>query len=703
MKLNFLKIFGLFCLFVVFFIVFLFWFYGKELPRPENFTDVEISQSTKIYDRTGKILLYEIYKTEKREYVKIKDIPKNLIFAVIVAEDRSFFRHHGVKIRSIIRAILYDLKLKSPYYGASTITQQLIRNTFLTNKKTIKRKTEEIILALELEMKYPKNQILEWYLNQIPFAGNNYGVQAAARSYFNKNVKDLTLSESVILAAVIKSPEYFSPWSKKFEDRKNQLKERKNYILSEMKKLGYISESDFEKAIKENVTFAKAKNLIIAPHFSLYVKKLLTKMYGKDYLAKKGLKVYTTLDYNFQKEAEKIVKKISERNKKYAAYNAALVVINPKNGQVLSLIGSKDWFAQPEPVNCQPGVNCKFDPKVNVAFQTRQPGSAFKPLVYYKALEKGFTPKTILWDVKTEFNPNCNPDCSQERDAFSQKCYHPKNYDNKFRGPVTLRDSLAQSINITSVKLLYLVGIKDVLNLAKNLGISTLNEQGNYGLSLVLGGGGVKLLELTSAYGVFATEGIRYKPSFILKIEDSEGNIIYQNNQKGEKVLDQNICRQLNDILLDNKARAPMFGWYSNLYFENYQVAAKTGTSEDFRDAWTIGYTPNIVVGVWVGNSDYSKMQRRSGVALAAPIFHDFLENILKSLPKENFEKPIYTKTNKPILDGYYNIKNPHSILYYIDRNDILGPLPKNPEKDPLFYNFEQGILNWINSFSKKN
>jgi len=693
-----LKVSGIFIIFSILFVVFLFFYYTKNLPRPEKFTERKLHESTKIFDRQGEILLYEIFKEEKREYVSLSLIPEHLRSAVIVAEDKSFYRHYGINIKGILRALLVNLKLRKPVQGGSTITQQLIRSTFLTREKTLERKIKEVILTLELERKYSKYQILEWYLNQIPFGGNAYGVESASKSYFQKSVEDLSLREAVILAATIKAPGFYSPWGEKWEENRKELLKRENYILDQMVKESYIAKTESEKAKKTEVKFSKMAHPMKAPHFSLYVKDWLIKKYGEDFLSQKGLKVYTTLDFKLQELAKFSVIEGAKNNEKSNALNTAFVAINPNNGEVLALIGSKDWFSPQFPENCISGKNCLFDPKVNVAFAERQPGSAFKPFIYAAAFKAGFTPKTILWDVKTEFNPNCSPEIEQETDIYNLKCYHPKNYDKKFRGPVNLKEALSQSINIPSVKLLHLTGVNESIKLAKSLGITTLKNPSEYGLSLVLGGGAVKLIDIVSAYGVFATEGIKHPLSFILKIEDSKGNIIYKNRKYPKKVLSSEICRQINDILSDNAARAPMFGWSSNLYFKGFDVAAKTGTSQDFRDAWTIGYTPLISVGVWVGNNDNSPMDRKPGEALAAPIFHSFLKTFLSIEPKNLFKKPKDVLIGKNILDGKYDIKNPHSILYYVEKNNPQGSKPENPQTNSLYYNFEKGIENWLST-----
>jgi 1A family penicillin-binding protein len=612
--------------FALFFALVIFIFINiKDLPRPEKFTESIIPQSTKIYDRTGKVVLYEIAGDIKSEYVNFQDVPSYLKEAILSIEDKDFYNHKGIDLKSILRAILVDIKLKKPAQGGSTITQQLVRTYFLTREKTIKRKTQEIILALELEKQYSKDQIFEWYLNVIPFGENLYGVQAASQAYFGKSVQDLNLNQCVILAAMIKSPTMLSPWG----DNINLLLERKNLVLDKMQELGYISKEEKELAKNEKIEFQPKITKIIAPHFVFYVKDYLEKKYGKDYLETAGLKVITTLDLDIQKIAQDSIKEKETFLKQYNAHNAALVAINAKTGEILAMVGSKDWFASPYPPNCQPGKNCKFEPWPNVTILPRQPGSAFKPFVYVTAFEKGYSDKYVVLDEETNFGTENNP-------------YIPQNYDGKFRGPVTLREALAQSLNVPSVKVLRdLAGLSDSIETARKLGITTLNKPMSfYGLSIVLGGAEVKLLDMVAAYSVFANDGYKIPLTPILKIEDSKGNLIEEKtNYQPIKLLSSKSVRLLNDVLSDNKARAPIFGWHSFLYFENYQVAVKTGTTQNWRDAWTIGYTPSLVAGVWVGNNDNTPMNGLPGVLGAGNVWHAFMEKVLPKFPKEYFPK----------------------------------------------------------------
>ena len=644
-----LKFFGVGFLFLVLSVFSLFIFYAKDLPRPEKFTEKQFVQSTKIYDRQGQVLLYEIYGEEKRTLVSLNVVPEYLKQAVIATEDADFYRHFGVDFKGILRSILINFKLKEPIYGGSTIPQQLIRSTFFSTEKTAQRKIREIVLALELDRRYSKEQILEWYLNQIPFGQNSYGAEAASQTYFGKSVQDLSLPEAATLAALIQAPSRLSPYG----EHKNELLIRKNYVFERMVSEGFLTEEQLENAEKEELKFIEEPTEIKAPYFTLWVKQQIEDKYGEDFLRENGLKIYTSLDWEIQKIAEETLKEGIEKNKNYNAYNGGLVAINPKNGEILAMtVGTGDYYAPSYPENCTAGVDCLFDPKFNVAIGTkespgRQPGSAFKPFIYAAAFNKGYNASTTVTDDGTNFG------------VWGDKEYMPQNYDGKFRGLVTLRQGLAQSLNIPSIKVLFLAGtenvietplttnnfigqektfvegLKNSIGIAKEMGITTLDKPLSfYGPSIVLGGGEVKLLDITSAYGVFAAEGLKVPPVSILKIEDYRGNIIEENKKTQQRVLSSETARMINDILSDNEARTPMFGPRSHLYFENYKVAAKTGTTDDFRDCWTIGYTPSITVGVWIGNSNNESMIRKQPAAtVAGPIFHSFLEKVLPGLP----------------------------------------------------------------------
>ncbi len=613
-----LKVFALGLFLSVFVLLAVFVYYAKDLPRPEKFLEKPFILPTRIYDRTGEILLYEIYGDEKRTIVSLEDVPEHLKQAIIATEDSNFYRHFGLDFQGIFRAVLVNLKLGEIAQGGSTISQQLIRTTFLTMERTLERKVRETVLTLELERRYSKEQILEWYLNQVPF-GIAFGVEEASQRFFNKPVSEISLPEAAILAALIRAPSRLSP----FGPNKDELLARKRHVLNRMATEGFLTPEQAEVAGKEEVKFTKPRQEIKAPHFTLYVKQYLINKYGEEFLKERGLKVYTSLDWEQQQLAEKAVEQRIKINKAHNAHNAALVALSPKTGEVLAMVGSAGWFKDSYPKNCRPGINCLFDPQFNAAITTahspgRQPGSAFKPFVYAAAFEKegaAYNDETVVVDEKTNFG------------IWGGREYIPGNYDGRFRGPMSLRDSLAQSINVTSVKvLLNLAGLENSVKMAERLGITTLKPP--FGPSLVLGGWEVSLLDMVSAYGVFATEGLRIPQVFILKIEDARGNIIEENKKTLKRVLSSQTSRLINDILSDNEARAPIFGRRSVLYFENNNVPVKTGTTQDFRDAWTIGYTDSLSVGVWVGNSDNSPT-KKAGLGLAAPIWRTFMEKAI--------------------------------------------------------------------------
>ena len=672
----------------------LFIYYTWDLPQPEAFTATPFIQSTKIYDRTGKVLLYDIYGEEKREVVPFDKISDNLKHSVLTSEDSRYYQHGGIDFEGILRAVWIDLTSASKSQGGSTITQQLIRSVYLTGQKSISRKIREIVLSVELEQKYSKDQIFEWYLNEIPFGQNAYGAEAASQTYFAKPASDLTLAESATLTALIPAPSYYSPYG----PNKAQLLQVKDNILDRMQKLGYITYAQLADAKKEKIVFAENTESIKAPDFVMYVKKYLDDKYGEDYLKEKGLRVYTTLDYDLQQYAQQVIKDADKTNVSKNANNAAMVVLAPKTGEILTLIGSKNYFAKAYPAGCDESTSgkCLFEPKYDVATMgQRQPGSSFKPFAYATAFEKGYTPDTLLWDVTTEFNPSCDPSGTAMVGINGSACYNPQDYDGKNRGQVTLRTALDCSLNIPSVKVLYLAGIPDTLQTAKNLGITTLTDTNNYGLSLVLGGGDVNLLEMTSAYGVFATEGNYIPPVSILKITDADGNVIEQNQEQPTKVLDTQIAREISNVLSDNNARTPIFGANSPLYVPGYQVAAKTGTTQNFVDGWTMGYTPFVAIGVWTGNNDNSPT-RDEGVGIAAPMWNKVMTKIVQAHPNENFTAPDDITNVNPILLGQLPQGDTHTILYYIDRNNPLGPAPSNPTNDPQYNLWQAGINNYL-------
>ncbi|MEK9173478.1 MAG: PBP1A family penicillin-binding protein [Patescibacteria group bacterium] len=647
----------------------------KTLPSIDQIINRQIPQSTKIFDRTGKVLLYEISNGQKRTSIPFEEIPQSLKDATIAIEDENFYTEPGVSIRGILRAIFVNLSEGKILQGGSTITQQLARNAFLSTEQTFTRKIKEFFLALRLARHFSKNQVLTLYLNEIPYGATLYGIESASRAYFSKSAKDLTLPESAILAAIPKAPSYYSPWG----SHQKELLRRKDLVLEKMRELGKIDEKEFQAAEKEKLIFTPQQTQgIKAPHFVIAVQDYLVQKYGENLVRSGGLKVITTLDWKLQEIAERVVLEGAKRNEElYGGKNAALTAQDPKTGQILALVGSRDYF------------DTENEGNFNVATQgLRQPGSALKPFVYLAAFEKGYTPSTILFDVPTNFDTSENP----------EKAYTPENFDGIFRGPISLRNALAQSVNIPAVKTLYLVGLKNAIATANAFGLSTLTDPKRYGLSLVLGGGEVRLIDMVGAYSTLSRDGESHPQTFILEISDHKGNVLERFREEGKVVIDPLYPRMVNDVLSDVDARA---GLYRNslglTLIPNQDIALKTGTSNDYRDAWVFGYTPSLVTGVWAGNNDSSPMERRGSSILASlPIWRAFMSEALKDSPPETFTKPETPIPQKPILRGdYLSNKVIHSILYYVDRENPDGPYPDNPGKDPQFKNWEAGVVDW--------
>jgi 1A family penicillin-binding protein len=680
-----------------------FAYFAKDLPSPEKINRRVVAESTKIYDRTGEHLLYEVHGEEKRTLISFSEMPDSIKYATIVLEDQDFYSHHGIKISSILRAAFKDFLHKSVRQGGSTITQQFIKNSLLTPERTFTRKIKEVILAAEMEFKFSKDEILGMYLNEVPYGSNAYGIEAAARTFFGKPARELSLEESTLLAALPKAPTYYSPYGSHIDE----LKARQELALKRMADLGYVTQEQAAEANQVDV-FEKVqpyRENIRAPHFVMYIKEYLENKYGKEAVEQGGLKVYTTLDIGKQEAAEKAVREGVGSNLAYwGATNAALVAVDPKTGQILAMVGSKDYFDK------------TIDGQVNVTIRDRQPGSSFKPYVYATAFSKGYTPETILFDVETEFETGTDE-------------YKPRNYDGRFRGPVKIKEALGMSLNLPAVKTLYLAGVQNSIATAKRMGITTLNQPERYGLSLVLGGGEVKLLDHTSAFGVFATGGTKHSKTAILRIESSQGEILEEHRQSpGERVMEEKYTAMVNHILSTNDYRAPVFGDRSVLRFDDRQVAVKTGTTNEFRDGWTVGYIPSLAVGVWAGNNDNSPMRAGAdGVNVAAPIWRAFMDAVLANYAKENFPDYKKEETGKPVLDGKLDIKKDvevckipgkddeycmankycldkkkrdfadiHAILWYVNKDDPRGDYPKEPQNDPQFKKWEKAVQNWL-------
>ena len=663
----------------------------RTLPTPEQFQFHQTSQSTKIYDRTGKVLLYEIHGEQKRTVIPFSEIPTYLKEATIAIEDANFYTRPAIDWEGILRSLWADIRAGAPVQGGSTITQQLAKNIFLSSQKTISRKVKEMILAVELEAKYSKDQILDFYLNQIPYGSNAYGVEAASQTYFGKPAKDLDLAESAIIASLPQAPTYYSPWG----DHVSDLLTRQRYVLDRMAQQGYITQAEADQAKSEKLNFTPPSlGTIKAPHFVMAVKDYLVNKYGEDMVVNGGLKVITTLNWDMQQAAESAVETGVERNTKlYDSKNAALVAEDPTTGQILALVGSANYFDQ--------SIDGNFDMPLQ---GLRQPGSSLKPFVYLQALEDGYPPNTVVWDVPTEFvpgNPICTaiPDFNNTDADYKKSCFHPQDFEN-FQGPVTFEQALPESINVAAVKVLYLVGLQNALSKLQSFGITTLNDPSRYGLSLVLGGGEVKLIDLLKAYSILSQEGVEHNQTMVLEVDDANGNALEKYQDQSARVDAPTYIRWINYILSNPAFRQPLFqASFNKTVFPGYDVALKTGTTNDYRDAWAFGYTPALAVGVWAGNSDNTPMQHSGTSILAAvPIWSDFLNKVLPNYPQESFTPPDPLPPNtKPMLNGQYiNNGSIHSILYYVDKNDPVGPVPANPMNDPQFTDWEAGVLDWV-------
>lgn len=658
-------------------------------PTPDihSFANRQIDQSTKIYDRTGEVLLYDYNRDAKRDVVPLANISPNVINASIAVEDSSFYEHGGIRFSSIIRAMVADVLGGSLSQGGSTITQQVVKNTLLTSKKSIVRKLHEWVLAIRLEQVYSKDKILETYLNDVPYGGTLYGVEAASEAYFGIPAKNLSPAQAAYLAAMIQAPTRYSPYG----SHKEELDARKDLVLDRMHTLGFMDDVAYEAAKSEEVSFAPVGgNAIIAPHFVFYILGQIEEMYGPNALLS-GLRVITTLDADLEAKAESIVNQYALDNvKKFRASNASLIAIDPPTGHILAMVGSRNFF------------DTDIDGQYNATLALRQPGSTMKPFVYSLALMRGYTRDTVVFDVPTQFSTACKPS-----DVFNNTapCYAPVNFDSIYRGPMTFETALAQSINIPAVRVLYLVGTQNAVNLAKSFGLTTLGDPNRYGLTLVLGGGEVRLLDLTGAYATFANDGVLNTPTGILEIVDSDGTTIEQYRQQPVRVLPENIARDISAMLSNAPARFPEYDLDSPLSFRNYDVAVKTGTTDDTRDTWTIGYTPSMALGVWVGNNDNTPMVKSIAGFIAAPMWHEAMAYALSKYPKMYFGEPspVYSSV-PPMLQGNWRVPDvegnivPHDLLYWTDKNNPQGPPPSNPEQDSQFAYWEYAVSSWYAS-----
>lgn len=689
------------------------WVSTFRIPDLAAIHERRISESTKIYDRTGEVLLYDLHRGTKRSIVALSEVAEYAKQAAVALEDARFYTHKGIEPRSILRAVLTNLGSRSYSQGGSTITQQVVKNSLLTGEKKISRKLKEWVLALKLEKELTKDEILGLYLNEAPYGGSIYGIEEASKAYFKKLAKDLTLVESAYLAALPNAPSYFS-------SNREALENRKNMALLRMFEAGYIDRDTYTAAQKERRDFEPLDPRgIKAPHFTLMVRDALTREYGEG-VAEGGMRVITTLDWRLQERAEDIVKRHALQNEeKYNAENAALVAIDPKTGEVLALAGSRDYF--------DPDIDGNFNVAIGPG---RQPGSAFKPFAYAEAFIKGFTPETALFDLPTQFSARCDAEGKplNESDKPEEVCYAPQNYDEKFRGPLTMREALAQSVNVPSVKTLYLAGLQDTFNLAEAMGLSTLTNVNQYGLTLVLGGGEVKLLELVGAYGVFANRGERNETRIMLQIFDKDGKLVNKPPKSAERVLPEQAALQISEVLSDDAARTPAFGARSYLFVPGFSVAAKTGTTNDYKDAWIIGYSPALTVGAWAGNNDATPMEKKVAGFIVTPLWNEFMREALPLIDIERESFPAPQEENKdalpPVLKGEWRggrsftidrlsgkrttedtpaetreervVREIHSILHWLDKDNPRGGKPEHPEEDSQFELWETPVRKWV-------
>lgn len=666
---------------------------NHNLPDPSKLNDQEVAQSTKIYDRTGTHLLFEVFHDQKRTLVELNKISPWVSKATIAIEDKYFYQHNGIRLISILRAGFNNLiGRKTGSGGASTLTQQLVKNVLVGDEHSLMRKVKEALLALKLERSYTKDQILQLYLNQISYGSTNYGIESASENYFHKTAADLTLAEAATLAALPKAPSHYL-------NNLQDLRDRRDAVLRLMFEQGYIKEDEKNTAQNQALRLYRDAGLREAPHFVLYVRQQLDDKFGERLVDTGGLKVITTLDYDKQVAAEKIVKEQGDKFAKDAnANNASLVAIDPHTAQIVTLVGSRDFN------------NEDIDGQFNVAILgKRQPGSSFKPFVYTAAFEKGYTPATVLYDVTTDFDLRTG-----------NEKYIPKNYDNKEHGLVTMRKALAGSLNIPAVKTLYLVGMNNAIDFAKRFGYTTFT--GDYGLSLVLGGGEVNLLEHTNAYATLADNGVYRPPVSILKVEDDKGGTLYEWKQSdGTEAVKPELAALTTSVLTDDNARAFTFGLHSTLTLPDRAVAAKTGTTNNNKDAWTLGYVPSLAAGVWVGNTTPAPM-KGGGNKLAGAIWNQFMRAALKGAPVEQFPAPPPNDAVKPVLRGtdggivlpinkttgkvatsstpeslveMHTYLPPHDILHYVNRDDPRGPIPDNPDEDGQYQNWETAVQEW--------
>lgn len=596
--------------------------YLQDLPSPQDLVKRDVEASTKLYDKNG-FLLFNVYDAKNRTPLSLSEIPIHVRQATLAIEDAEFYQHPGFSLRGIVRAALDNYQNEGQLSGGSTITQQLVKNTLLSSEKTIERKIRELVLSFMVEWTFSKDEILEMYLNEVSYGGTAYGIQEASRQYFNKDVQGLTLAEAAFLAGLPKSPTTYSPYG----NNPQAAYGRQKTVLRLMEINGYITKKEREQASSSLLWLAPNTINIQAPHFVMYIRELLENEYSPQLITTGGLRVLTTLDLVLQEKIQKIVTDEVNKLSPLNVGNGAAVILDTKTGNILALVGSKDYFDQ------EAGGN------VNMAIRPRQPGSSIKTINYTYALSHGWTAASILEDTPYTI-----------LDINSNTPYTPKNYDGSYKGNLTLRNAFAQSRNIPAVRLLNEYGVDTMIAAGREMGITTWNDPRGYGLSLTLGGGEVKLTELASAYSVLANGGKKTGLHAFEKVVRTDGKVMYENpctSSKDESacatpLIDPRVAFIVTDILSDNNARTPAFGANSELVIPGHpEVAVKTGTSNDLRDNLTVGYTKDYVVAVWVGNNDFSPMSRiASGLTGASTIFNRIMTELLKEKETYEWEKP---------------------------------------------------------------
>lgn len=657
-------------------------YYNSQLPDYSQLDQHLSPESSKIYSRDG-TLLYEFHGEYKRTAVNLSNISEHFKEATLAIEDKDFYRHGAISLPGVARALVANYKSGQVTQGGSTITQQLVKNALLSRERSFGRKLSEILLAYKIERHFSKDQILELYLNEIPYGRNAYGVEAASQAYFGKSASQLGLAESAYLAALPQAPSYYSPTG----DHPEELEARKNKVLDVMLEQGYISQEEHGAAKEQKVDFKTVKTSMVAPYFVSWIQNILTEQYGREFLEQGGLKVHTTLDLHLQEIAERVVKEGAVANaQQYNAYNAALVAVEPSTGKILAMVGGKDYFGAAEPQGCKPGVNCKFEPHVNVAVAQRQPGSSFKPYAYATSFkpEFGYSPTSRVLDAPAVFG------------TAGGRPYIPHNYDGGSRGWVTIRKALAGSLNIPAVRIVAAVGVDNVVNTAKSLGITSPMQ--NCGLSVVLGGCEVRLVDHVSGFAALSNMGVNNGSTPFNRIEDKQGNVLYDYQPKNEQAVNPEAAYELISIMTDDASRQYIFGRDNPLNLEGRPVACKTGTTQNWKDGWTLCFTPQLAAGVWTGNNNGALMRAGAdGVFTAAPIWQKFMQEALAGQPvvdwllPEGIVQVRVDSSNRPItnqvatggrIENYAWYSLPKEFKTLVSPKSVAGQVSK-PQQNP--------------------